>query len=113
MLAHTGGVAFSASDMSLTSLNFTGSSTPGSSEVRANATFSLDVMPVDGESMTVGNCTIGFNTGSVFDTDCSDNVASIDVTGQSSLAFLAAGLRGIAGITYDDGVSTGVVLSSG
>lgn len=113
VLAHTGGVAFTAADMNLTSLDFTGSSTAGSAEVRANASFGLDLLPVDGESMTVGNCTVSFNTGGVNDTDCSDNAASVDVSGSLSLGILAAVLRGITGITYDDGTSTGVALVSG
>lgn len=111
LLAHTGGVSFTASNMISTSLDFTGSTTPGVSEIQATATFSLDTMPTDGESMVIGNCTVSFNTGSLFDTDCSDNVASIDVTGQSSLEFLAAGIRGISHITYADGTSTGVILA--
>lgn len=113
VLAHTGGIAFTATDMSLMSLDFTGTSVPGVSEVRSSTTFSLDILPVDGESMTVGDCVITFNTGAVVDTDCSDNSASIDMTGQNSLTILSAILRGITGITYTDGVSTGVILVSG
>ena len=106
VLSRTGGVAFTASDMNHASLDFTGASAPGVQEVRANASFSLDLLPIDGESMTVGNCSVAFNTGAVVDTDCSDNSASIDVTGQNSLALLSAVLRGITGIAYDDGTSS-------
>lgn len=113
MLAHTGGIAFTASDMTLVSRDFTGSSTSGASEFRAMVSVDLNLLPIDGESLTIGNCTIGFNTGTVMDTDCTDSIAAIDVTGQSSLEFLASGIRGITGITYDDGVSTGVTLVSG
>lgn len=113
VLAHTGGVAFTASDMTLASSDFTGSSTLPVSEIRAMASVDLNFLPIDGESLSVGNCIIAFNTGAVVDTDCSDNSASIDVTGQSSLTLLSAVLRGISGITYDDGVSTGVTLVSG
>lgn len=112
VLAHTGGVAFTAADMNLTASDFTGSSTTGSAETRANASFDLSILPVDGENMTVGNCVISFNTGGVNNTDCSGNAASVDVTGLT-LPLLAAVLRGITGITYDDGTSSGVALASG
>lgn len=106
VLAHTGGIAFTAADMNLTSLDFTGSSTAGSAEVRANVSFSLGLLPIDGESMVVGNCAISFNTGGLDDTDCSDNAASMDVTGPLSVSLFSAVLRGITGITYDDGTAT-------
>jgi hypothetical protein len=113
VLAHTGGVAFTTSDMTLVSLDFTGASISGSSEIRANASFSIDLMPIDGENMTIGDCFVSFNTGAIVDTDCSDNNAAIDVTGQSSLALLSAVIRGITGVAYDDGTATGVALVSG
>jgi len=112
VLAHTGGIAFTAADMNLTSLDFTGSSTAGSAETRANAGFDLSLLPVDGEALAVGNCVISFNTGAANNTDCSGNAASVDVTGLT-LPLLAAVLRGITGITYDDGTSSGVALASG
>jgi hypothetical protein len=88
----------------------TSTTTANVAEVKASRTLTVNAVPADTETITVGSCVITFNAvaGATTDeTSCADNAASVDIdTGAGDVARTATSITAVL-ITLTNATSTG------
>lgn len=111
VISATAGTPFAMSQIVTTSAPFTGSTLTGNTaEIKASLTLDVVTVPAPSDTIIIGSCLVTFGSGAGFDTDCSDNDATIDVVSIASSDVVAALLRGLSGV---NDVANGLLAMSG
>jgi|GEM_PF-1731408 len=71
----------------------------GVTEVKATRTITVDTVPANAVTLTIGTCVVTFGTAASQELSCSDNVAAVNTTTDATAAAVAARLRSLTNVS--------------